>query len=66
MNGIQMLCSCDGGFDRVPHEVYTMARSCCSMAGEHFLYFAFGSNLCTERLRLMNPTAEYVTNGRLR
>lgn len=33
--------------------------------GRHFLYFAFGSNLLAERLHLMNPSAQFVTTGRL-
>ncbi|XP_068944727.1 gamma-glutamylcyclotransferase [Petaurus breviceps papuanus] len=34
-------------------------------AGEHFLYFAYGSNLLKERLRLHNPSAEFVCVARL-
>ncbi|XP_051819383.1 gamma-glutamylcyclotransferase [Antechinus flavipes] len=28
-------------------------------SGEHFLYFAYGSNLLKERLQLQNPSAEF-------
>uniref|UniRef100_A0A8C9TF38 gamma-glutamylcyclotransferase n=1 Tax=Scleropages formosus TaxID=113540 RepID=A0A8C9TF38_SCLFO len=31
----------------------------------HFLYFAFGSNLLRERLRLLNPSAEYHCTAKL-
>uniref|UniRef100_A0A8C6M5A9 Gamma-glutamylcyclotransferase n=1 Tax=Nothobranchius furzeri TaxID=105023 RepID=A0A8C6M5A9_NOTFU len=31
-----------------------------------FLYFAFGSNLLKERLHLANPTATFVSTGRLK
>ncbi|KAL4624798.1 gamma-glutamylcyclotransferase-like [Arapaima gigas] len=32
---------------------------------KYFLYFAFGSNLLRERLRLQNPSAEFYCTGRL-
>ncbi|XP_041664130.1 gamma-glutamylcyclotransferase a [Cheilinus undulatus] len=35
-------------------------------ADGHFLYFAFGSNLLRERLQLANPSAVFVTTGRLK
>ncbi|TNM92772.1 gamma-glutamylcyclotransferase a [Takifugu rubripes] len=31
-----------------------------------FMYFAFGSNLLKERLELANPSASFVTTGRLK
>ncbi|XP_044535469.1 gamma-glutamylcyclotransferase [Gracilinanus agilis] len=33
--------------------------------GEHFLYFAYGSNLLKERLQLRNPSAEFCCVARL-
>lgn len=30
---------------------------------DHFYYFAYGSNLLTERLHLLNPSAVYVCNA---
>lgn len=35
-------------------------------ADEHFMYFAFGSNLLKERLQLANPTAAFCSTGRLK
>ncbi|XP_028820051.1 gamma-glutamylcyclotransferase a [Denticeps clupeoides] len=35
-------------------------------SGGSFLYFAYGSNLLRERLRLQNPSAEFVSVGRLK
>uniref|UniRef100_A0A3B5MTV2 Uncharacterized protein n=1 Tax=Xiphophorus couchianus TaxID=32473 RepID=A0A3B5MTV2_9TELE len=32
----------------------------------HFMYFAFGSNLLRERLQLNNPSAAFVSTGRLK
>jgi gamma-glutamylcyclotransferase len=31
--------------------------------GDHFYYFAYGSNLFTERLHILNPSAIYVCNA---
>ncbi|KAK7864296.1 hypothetical protein R5R35_009552 [Gryllus longicercus] len=36
-----------------------------AMGGERFLYFAYGSNLLAERLRINNPSAERVAAARL-
>lgn len=36
-----------------------------SSSPQRFFYFAFASNLLEERLRVQNPTAEFVTIGRL-
>lgn len=33
---------------------------------DHFMYFAFGSNLLKERLQLANPSATFFTTGRLK
>jgi len=33
--------------------------------GDHFYYFGYGSNLLTQRLRLVNPSAEFVATGEL-
>lgn len=32
---------------------------------ETFLYFAYGSNLFKKRIRINNPTAEFIGIGRL-
>ncbi|XP_063616507.1 gamma-glutamylcyclotransferase-like [Cydia splendana] len=32
---------------------------------DHFLYFAYGSNLLKKRIRINNPTAEFLGIGRL-
>ncbi|KAJ7991641.1 hypothetical protein DPEC_G00286000 [Dallia pectoralis] len=37
-----------------------------STSGEHFMYFAYGSNLLKERLQLANPSAIFHTTGRLK
>ncbi|XP_071769197.1 gamma-glutamylcyclotransferase-like [Centroberyx gerrardi] len=37
-----------------------------SNCSDHFLYFAYGSNLLTERLHLRNPSATFVTTGSLK
>ncbi|XP_043825259.1 gamma-glutamylcyclotransferase [Dromiciops gliroides] len=34
-------------------------------SGEHFLYFAYGSNLLKERLQLKNPSAEFFCVAKL-
>ncbi|XP_030644596.1 gamma-glutamylcyclotransferase a [Chanos chanos] len=34
-------------------------------SAEHFMYFAFGSNLLKERLQLKNPSAVFHSTGRL-
>uniref|UniRef100_A0A674CH38 Uncharacterized protein n=1 Tax=Salmo trutta TaxID=8032 RepID=A0A674CH38_SALTR len=33
---------------------------------DHFMYFAFGSNLLKERLQLANPSAIFHCTGRLK
>ncbi|XP_003406972.1 gamma-glutamylcyclotransferase [Loxodonta africana] len=46
-----------------------MANSDCGVCGEHeeasFLYFAYGSNLLTERIHLQNPSATFCCVARL-
>ncbi|XP_006832337.1 PREDICTED: gamma-glutamylcyclotransferase [Chrysochloris asiatica] len=46
-----------------------MADSDCGGCGSHdedsFLYFAYGSNLLTERIHLLNPSAAFCCVGRL-
>lgn len=46
-----------------------MASSDCEghagQEGETFLYFAYGSNLLTERIHLRNPSAEFCCVARL-
>uniref|UniRef100_A0A3P8ZEI4 Gamma-glutamylcyclotransferase n=1 Tax=Esox lucius TaxID=8010 RepID=A0A3P8ZEI4_ESOLU len=37
-----------------------------STTEEHFMYFAFGSNLLKERLQLANPSAIFHSTGRLK
>lgn len=42
----------------------TIMDSSASSDGS-FYYFAYGSNLLTERIRLMNPSAEFVSVGKV-
>ncbi|XP_063040909.1 gamma-glutamylcyclotransferase a [Engraulis encrasicolus] len=37
-----------------------------TMSSDHFMYFAFGSNLLKERLQLKNPSATFYSTGRLK
>merc|ERR1739838_1180366 len=34
-------------------------------SSDHFLYFGYGSNLLKERIHVRNPSATFVTTGRL-
>lgn len=42
-----------------------MASSGCEDLRESFLYFAYGSNLLTERIHLRNPSAAFCCVARL-
>jgi len=45
------------------NNIITSTSNMDEETGDHFYYFAYGSNLLAERLHIMNPSAVYVGNG---
>jgi len=64
----QSALSCDPGepASGVMATSHVLSKFVKGKSPETFLYFAFGSNLSSERIRVQNPSAKFLTTARLK
>jgi len=48
------------------HPIFESDFDCLTEMGDRFLYFAFGSNLLEQRVKINSPSAEYICYATLK